>query len=679
MLHSNKLKIFGILAVGFVIFACKLPSFGESQPDTPSDATLEPTLAFVPTAVPPSRPLRALTICLGQEPNTLYINDNPNPAAQSVLEAIYDGPIDTRDYSYQPVILQKIPSFANGDMRLEPTPVEKGDWVIDYEGNPVELTEGTRVYPSDCQEASCITTFKDNLTLKMDQMVVYFSLLPDLRWADGAPLSADDSVYAFDLAIASKKPKDKYLLERTASYESVDELTTAWRGLPGYRDNNYMTNFWLPMPYHLWGELSPAELVDSDIAARFPIGWGAYIVDEWIPAESITLVKNPLYHRVSEGLPKVDTIKFRFVSSPDIAIAALLDGECDLLDPGISFDRQIDLLRQLDISGDIQFYSTEKMSLESLHIGINPASYDDGIIASKDRPEFFSDPRTRQALALCLDRQEVVDTVLHGLTSVPDTYIPNAHPLYTSDIKLYSFSTNAGSSLLDDIGWKDHDNDPSTPRIAYNVKNVPVETLFELDYITTNSLQRRQVSEILAKSLRSCGIGINLHYFPPEEFYAPGPEGILFGRNFDLAQFGMGTESLAPRCDWFSTISIPNFGNDWIGENLSGFSNSTYDKACHQAMFTLPNAQDFAENYQKTLSIFAQELPAIPLYTYPQVAASHADLSGFSLNPSVQNWLWNIEELFIVGQAQITVTSTPPPEATPTSAPSYPNPTNTSN
>ncbi len=689
MSRSSKLIFLGILALGFTLLSCKLQTFGAPQVDTPSDSTVEPTLAFVPTAIPPSQPLRALTICLGQEPNTLYINDNPNPAALSVLEGIYDGPLDSRDYGYQPIILQKVPSFANGDMRLESIPVEEGDWVIDFEGNLVELFEGTRVYPSGCQEASCVATFKDNITLNMDQMVVHFSFLPDLRWADGAPLSADDSVYAFDLAIASKNPADKYLLERTASYESVDDITTAWRGLPGYRDNSYMTNFWLPMPYHLWSELSPSELVDSDIASRFPIGWGAYIIDEWIPTESITLIKNPLYHRASEGLPKVDIIKFLFVSSPDIAIAALLDGECDLLDPGISLERQVDLLRQLDISGEIQFYATEKMSLESLHIGINPASYDDGMIARKDRPEFFSDPRTRQALALCLNRQEVVDTVLHGLSTVPDSYIPNAHPLYTSDINLYSFSTNAGSSLLDDIGWKDIDKDPSTPRTAYNVKNVPAETLLELDYITTDSLQRRQVSEILAKSLRSCGIGINLHYLPPEEFYAPGPEGILFGRNFDLAQLGMGTESLVPHCDWFSRISIPDFGNDWFGENLSGFSNSNYDEACNKAIFTLPNAQDFVQNYQKTLSIYAEELPSIPLYAYPQLAASHVDLSGFSLNPSAQNWLWNIEEIYIVGKAQMPITNTPLPKATSTlatssppintatSEPSYPNPTNT--
>ena len=639
MSHSFK-SFFWILAFGFILSACSGGSPTATVTASPVDS--EPAPAKQATPLP--KTLRALTICLEQEPNTLYLNDNPNPAALSVLEAIYDGPLDSRDYDYQPVILQKTPSLADGDATIESIPVAEGDWVIDATGNKIELIQGSRIYPSGCQDISCIATFKKDSSLLMDQMVVNFSFLSDLRWADGVPLTADDSVYAFDLAIASKDPASEYLLSRTESYEAADVLTTTWRGLPGYRDNSYATNFWQPMPYHAWSEFSAAELVDSDVASRFPIGWGAYVVEDWIPGESITLLKNPLYYRADEGLPKIDILQFRFIADPNAAIAALLEGECDLLDPSISLDEQVALLQQLEASGQIQFYATERMSLESLHIGIIPASYDDGTVSSKDRPRLLSNPKTREALALCLDRQEVVDSVLHGLATVPDSYIPNAHPLYTSSINLYSYSSAEGSELLHDIGWRDLDNDPSTPRTAYNVEDIPIGTPLELEYITTTSMRRRQASEILAASLQECGIGVNLHYLTPEEFYAPGPEGILFGRNFDLAQFAMGTESLVPRCDWFTTASIPNLGNDWVGENLSGFSNKIYDIACKNASFTLPNDSTYKENYQETLAIYAEELPAIPLYPYLRVTASRADFCGFDLNPSSKNPLWNVEE-----------------------------------
>ena len=690
---SRSLKIFSlwILTFSFVLAACSFPAFGASSTATPtaSPADIEP--ASVTTATPAPRASHALNICLGHEPNTLYINDNPNPAALSVLEAIYDGPLDSRNYDYQPVILQKVPSLADGDALIESLSVEEGDWVIDAEGNRVELIQGRRVYPSGCKDSSCIATYKKDMSLRMDQMVVNFSFLPNLRWADGTPITSDDSVYAYNLALNSKNPEKEYLLERTASYESVDDLTTSWRGLPGYRDNSYMTNFWKPLPYHAWGEFSATELVDADVAARYPLGWGAYLVDEWLPAERITLIKNPLYHRASEGLPKIDIINFLFIPDPDIAITALLEGECDLLDSSISLENHVALLQQFDLAGKIKFYAAEKMSLESLHIGINAATYDDGIVSGNDRPRFFSDSRTRQALALCLDRQEVANTVLHGLVSVPDSYIANTHPLYTPNLNLYAFSPNEGASLLSEAGWKDLDNDPATPRTAHNVQNVPAGIKLELDYVTTTSIQRRQASEIFAASLQECGIGVNLRYLPPAEFYAPGPEGILFGRDFDLAQFGMGSESLVPQCDWFSTDSIPNAANDWFGANLSGFSNKDYDQACNKATFSLSNEPDFERNYQETLALYAQEFPSIPLYPYLQMAASSADFLGFSLDPSVKNILWNIEEFELshyeivtppsmtpVSPEETEETSTPAPSSpiptkTPTQEPSYPN------
>ena len=163
--------------------------------------------------------------------------------------------------------------------------------------------------------------------------------------------------------------------------------------------------------------------------------------------------------------------------------------------------------------------------------------------------------------------------------------------------------------------------------------------------MTTTSIQRRQASEIFAVSLRECGIGVNLHYLPPAEFYAPGPEGILFGRDFDLAQFGMGSESLVPQCDWFNTDSIPNAANDWFGANLSGFSNKDYDQACAKASFTLSDELDFERNYQETLRLYAETLPTISLYPYLNIAASRVDLCGFELDPSAATSLWLIGEL----------------------------------
>ena len=638
-----KMLTFLTLATGLLLTGCfALPEEADTIPTaTASPADPEPASAQEATPAPQAK--RELTICLGYEPNTLYPYDNPNPAAKSILSAIYEAPITSRSYGYQTSILEKVPSIKDGDASFISIPVDEGDWVVNAEGNLVELIQGTRIYPSGCHERDCILTYKTDMELSMEQMNVTFHML-DLQWADGEPITSDDSVYAFDLAIASKDPSQTYLLERTEAYEAVDPLSVNWQGVPGFRDNTYMTNFWQPMPYHLWREFEASELSGSDVASRYPLGWGAFVVDEWFPGESMRLIKNPLYHRADEGLPHLDVLNVLFVNDPNTAIASLLDGECDLLDPSIPLDGQVELLQDLDSSGQAQLLYSEQISVESLYLGINPATYDDGIVSGSDRAELLSDPSTRQAIGMCLDRQSVVYEVLHGLVSVPDSYVPNEHPLYNPLLDLYAFDPTAGAALLEEVGWKDLDNDENTPRTAYGVEGVPPESELVLNYITTSSIQRRQVSEILANSLKRCGIGVKVEYLDPEEFYAPAPDGVLLGRSFDIAQFAMGNESLLPQCDWFTSDAIPSVENDWFGAKLSGYSNDEFDTACQSAQHSLQGETAFTTNYQQTLAIFAEDLPAIPLYPYLRIAAARADMCGFDLDPTVQSPLWNVAE-----------------------------------
>ena len=51
---------------------------------------------------------RTLVICLGQEPDTLYRYGGNTMASSPVLQAVYDGPIESNSFGYQPVILEKL-------------------------------------------------------------------------------------------------------------------------------------------------------------------------------------------------------------------------------------------------------------------------------------------------------------------------------------------------------------------------------------------------------------------------------------------------------------------------------------------------------------------------------------------------------------------------------------------
>lgn len=627
----------------FLLSSCQFPlGAGKEVPTSTPEPPPVPTLT--PTPLPP----RTLTICLGAEPNTLYPLGGPDTAARTVLETIYDGPMDVLGYKHQPVILEHIPNMARGDALIDAVPVKMGDPIIDAEGELVFLDVGTRVRPAGCRSDECAIEYAGASSLEMDQMIVNFSLLEGLVWSDGEPLTSADSIYAYGLSADEDTPGSKFIIDRTQVYEATDETTVQWWGIPGFIDPTYYTNFWAPLPKHVWEGFSAAELPEVDIAARAPIGWGPYVLQEWILGDHLTLAKNTRYFRADEGLPIFDTLVFRFVPDPNAAMSDLVAGKCDLLDPTINLDGQLSFLLQMQTDGQAQALTTTTNTLEWLGLGITPASYDDGYTPSSppfDRPDFFYDQRTRQAIAMCLDRQKVVDTVLFGLSVIPNTYISSDHPLYNSTVAPYPYDPAQAKRILEEVGWRDVDNDPSTPRQAQGVLNVPPLTSLVFNYYTSSATQRRQVSEILAQSLAECGIGVNVSYFSYLDLYAEsGAGGPLFGRNFDLAQYAMGTVSLEPPCSWYTTEQRPTDENNWVGANVTGYTSFEFDTACAQAQQQIPDDGAYREAYLQTQAVFTSNLPAIPLYMRLKVAAARPDMCGFALDPTA-NTLWNIESL----------------------------------
>ena len=354
--------------------------------------------------------------------------------------------MDVSEYTYEPIILEKVPNLEDGDAQVSPVSVKAGDKVVDASGNVVTLATGTKIRPSSCRADDCAIAYDGSSSIQMDQMVVTFTLLKDLMWSDGEPLTSADSIYSFQLASDKDTPVSKYVIDRTASYEAADDQTVQWWGIPGYIDADYYTNFWTPLPQHAWSEFPAADLQKLEVSSRLPIGWGPYIIDEWEEGKSIHLVKNLNYFLASSGLPKFDELTFLFEPDADAAMTGLLNGTCDVLDPSVGLDGQVGLLQQMSRDGQAKLLSAASMTMEWLGFGIFPASYDNGYILTnnQDRPDLFGDKRTRQAIAQCVDRQKVVDTVLYGLSQVPDNYLPSDHPLHNGNVQTYTFNPDIG-------------------------------------------------------------------------------------------------------------------------------------------------------------------------------------------------------------------------------------------
>lgn len=589
----------------------------------PTQIPPSPSPSRVPTPTP--EPKR-LTICLPAEPDSLYVYGTDRQAAHHIWPALYDGPIDTRDYTQQPVILTSLPSLGD-DAIVEPIPVQAGDRVLAASGSVMNLAPGVIVEDAEGRR----TTFRGDPII-MRHMVVTFTLRSDIRWSDGEPLTADDSVYSFELAASPATPTDRHIVERTADYRAANEYQVVWQGVPGFLDRAYFLNLWHPLPRHAWEGFSATELLTAEISTREPMGWGPFVVREWSSGDAITMERNPFYFRAPEGLPHVDQVTFRFMGDTEKLAKGLLAGTCDLVthDAGDVVERD-----ELKASPVVKAFTTQDNSWELLAFGISPA-------ADYNRPDFFEDVRVRQAIAQCIDRQAVADEALGPGGRVLYSYLAPEHPAYArEELTVWPYDPEAGRLLLAQAGWYDEDNDGI--RESHGIPGIPDGTPYQITYTTTDDPLRLRTATQLQSQLEACGIRVTLQALAPEVLFAPGPEGELFGRRFDLAQFSWPITAY-PLCDSFLSSQIPG-ERAWSKPNVAGFIDSAYDDACREALETLPSSVDYLIRHAAPQRIFSQRIPVLPLFQRQRTTLARVSVIGLSPNPSQPSELWNLEQL----------------------------------
>jgi peptide/nickel transport system substrate-binding protein len=665
-----------ILLVWVLIFAALLISCSSEGGDLPTptsidaESTSENTQEAATATTPPTptTPPRRLTICIAEEPETLFIYGGDSLAQRHVLQAIYDGPIDTLGYQNQPVILEKLPNLADGDALIEPITVTAGDLIVDSTGQLIRLQPGDMVRPYGCASSACAVSW-DGAALELPQLSATFTLKPGIKWSDSTPLTAADSVFSFQLAtqcaiengdcggLGLSNRNGWEMLPRTASYSAVDERSIRWTGLPGFMDPAYPGNFFIPLPEHRLAQYEFADLFTAPEASHQPLGWGPYMLQSWVPGETIALRANPLYAGAQDSEIHYDELLFRFIGEQTENENLIPSGACDIIDQSASrasMEISLDAVNQMEADGELQTYFAAGPVWEHADFGIQPISYDDGYLPGVDRPDFLSDVRVRQAFAVCINRERVAAEVLDGLSSVPGSYLPPEHPLYNPHLTNFAYDPQAGRQLLQQAGWVDNDADPETPRQAVGIQGIIDGTPFVVTYTTSTAEQRLEASRMLAESLAECGIQVDMNIGPAEEVYAPGPEGAVFGRRFDLAQFAW-SASYQDACQLWTSRQIPgdpNLNDDegnalfpygWGGVNAGGFRDNEYDLACDAALSSLPGQPGYLENQHAVQSIFSEKLPVIPLYQQVNLALSRADMCGFSLDPSAISELWNIE------------------------------------
>ncbi len=238
-MFSKVKSLYLLIVPSLILAACQSAGTPEAVVETlvvteVVEATPVEVIQVVTPTPEPGGP-RTLVICIGREPETLYPYGGEVLSTLQILEAIAEGgwdAFDNNSFAYQPIILEKLPNLADGDAYLTVVTVSESDTVVDADGDVVTLDltadPPLMLVPAGGGEPLPYQGGE----FEMEQLSATFQLLPDLLWSDGAPLTAADSVYAFNLLADPDTEREKFIVERTASYVASCNLTTVWTGLP---------------------------------------------------------------------------------------------------------------------------------------------------------------------------------------------------------------------------------------------------------------------------------------------------------------------------------------------------------------------------------------------------------------------------------------------------------------
>ncbi|KAB2848211.1 MAG: ABC transporter substrate-binding protein [Hyphomicrobiaceae bacterium] len=253
-----------------------------------------------------------------------------------------------------------------------------------------------------------------------------FKLRPGVKWHHGRALDAGDVVATMERILDPKTgSRARANIAMVTKIEAVDPLTV---------------RFTLNIPYagfqDVFGErqlrIVPKDAIDKLSTA--PIGTGPFKFKSWAPGDRMELVKNSDYFE--KGLPKLDGVTMRIISETAARLAAIESGA-------------IDLLWNLPYEAVQKYRSHPNVRTD----GTATATWD-GVILNNEKPP-FNNVKVRQALALTIDKEALVEICLFGQGAVTHSPIPPSHPYFNKSLAVKKPDIAKAKKLLEEAGLKD--------------------------------------------------------------------------------------------------------------------------------------------------------------------------------------------------------------------------------
>jgi peptide/nickel transport system substrate-binding protein len=460
---------------------------------------------------------------------------------------------------------------------------------------------------------------------------VTYKINPKANWSDGKPINVDDFKYSWQIQ-KSTDPKQGgcAALLSTTGYDQIESITGTdngktvtvkmhpfadWKGLFSGAANplfpahvmdkgspaancQYITTGW-PTAQGFPGDISggPFQLKKSNINQGQQIA---------------VLTPNANYYGAKPHLAQL--VIQEIGNDPTTAVQGLKSGELNVIYP----QPQLDLVGQVkglapNVTSKINF------GLSFEHLDFNATDPN------------LKDQKVRQAFAMALDRQTIVDQTVGQFSSdaqVLDNHIwLNTQPQYQDNApeQYKKQNTAQAKSLLESDGYT------MGPDGIFQKNGKPLS--FKIDTTENNPL-RQQTIQVMIPMLKQAGIQAQFNA-NPDIFAGPEKPTSLVAGGFQIALFAwVGSPFIS------GTPPIYESPANGLQQNYSRIGTPQID-ALLKKWLTETSDKDIADTGNQIDKLLWDQMGTLPLYQKPTFIAYSSSLKGVQDNPTSQGPLWN--------------------------------------
>jgi peptide/nickel transport system substrate-binding protein len=429
---------------------------------------------------------------------------------------------------------------------------------------------------NDDGSMSIVPCLASEWSISEDNLTYTFKLVPDVKFADGTPVTADDWIWSLERARDTKEsPWQSYAdpIKEITSPDANTLVITLKQVTAPFLSMLAVQN----MCVH---EKALFDKVGEDAYSQNPMGTGPFYVAEWALHDYYLLKANPYFR--TAGVPKVASVRFNVVPDDNTRIMQLQAGDIDVC-LAAPYNR-ID-----ELKSDSSLVVTNVPSTQQRYINFNTTV----------KP--FDDARVRQALRLATKKDDIIKMAMFGYATSTYNVFPSTGMFWNTDLKDPGYDPDGAKKLLADAGYPDG----FTCEINYANGNATMET----------------IATVLKQQWAQVGVTLNIVPLDSNTL-SDNFQNLKF--NVIMLRWSEDSNDPAGLADFIAIYENSDgfhtgYKNDKVAELDKTANSTTDDKVREQA-------------YHEMQQILFDDCPLFPLFRIDVPIVTRSNIQGFEMN-----------------------------------------------